>query len=58
MKRNCNGCAALEEDITYCSLGYRLKSVLKMPQDVFECRPLEECPKPKTIKQYMELKGF
>jgi hypothetical protein len=50
MKRTCNGCRA-EEYISLnpprlgCSLGYRTKYG----------QPLQECPKPRTIREFVEL---
>jgi len=56
MKRTCNGCKALEE--FGCSLGYetieKSKSFKGFPT-IYIRKPLEECPKPKTIREYMNI---
>lgn len=53
MKRNCNGCRASEE--TSCQLGFKVKSIYvetgKHAGRHLENKPLEECPKPKTLKE-------
>lgn len=51
MKHTCKGCRAYEYDVAHgpikyhCSLGYNEK----------DGRPLEACPKPRTISQLCEL---
>jgi hypothetical protein len=60
MKRNCNGCRALDRNNDYftCDLGYKIEQ-LKVER-VFNIggKPLEECPKPKTYDEYLKLKGY
>lgn len=51
MKRNCNGCRALYIDRCYgtCELGYRIaKEVVNKNLMLYNYKPAEECPKPKT----------
>ncbi|WP_393965203.1 hypothetical protein [Exiguobacterium sp. S22-S28] len=52
MKKTCGGCRALDGhsyDNQYkCELGFEIRNELK--RDGFP-KPLEECPKPKTIKE-------
>ncbi len=51
MKRNCNGCKALDIDRYYgaCELGYRIaKEVTNRQLMLYKYKPAEECPKPKT----------
>ncbi|MFJ8247385.1 hypothetical protein [Peribacillus asahii] len=57
MKRTCNGCKALEEDMGSCSLGYKIKGVNhpKYIEITIEYKPLEECPKPKTNTEFVKL---
>lgn len=51
MKKTCFGCAALYNDpqavTIYCHLEYKM--------DRKNVCPLEECPKPRTIKAYVAL---
>jgi len=52
MKKSCDGCKALEIDYFdnysyFCGLNYKITK---------DYKPLEECPKPKTIIKYIELK--
>lgn len=52
MKKTCEGCKALEM-IQYdkrCLLGF------KFDEKTF--KPLEECPKPLTIKKFVELNKY
>lgn len=52
MKRTCNGCVALVVDsmpLYKCELGFKV--------DVNIGKPLEECPKPKTISNFIKLKS-
>lgn len=50
MKKSCDGCKALDELSDYlalsCKLGYQIT-----PKGI----PLEECPKPRTIKEFVKL---
>lgn len=54
MKKNCNGCRASEDD--RCQFGYKIKQIrIESGRYVglhLENKPLEECPKPKTLKDY------
>jgi hypothetical protein len=57
MKRNCNGCKALEElHSPYCGLHYKTEIVLDSSGKgrVFLV-PIEDCPKPITNKKYCEI---
>lgn len=53
LKRNCNGCRASEE--TSCQLGFKVKPIYvetgKHLGRHLENQPMEECPKPKTLKE-------
>jgi hypothetical protein len=57
MKKTCQGCKALEDSASlYCTLKYRTKIDL----DAFgkgrdRLVPAEDCPKPLTLKKYVEL---
>ena len=68
MKRTCNGCKAyhlrinnhfLRSPESVCDLGFKCE-LTSTPLDNFKCiakrgaKPLEECPKPKTWKEYDE----
>lgn len=62
MKTTCNGCKACQShpwgsSITYyCSLGYQTRTVDKIPEiGLREQVPMEDCPKPKTNKEYLGL---
>jgi hypothetical protein len=53
MKRTCNGCKAFEAiQENKCGLGFKIEKIY-YKQIVVECKPLEECPKPKTIREYI-----
>ena len=57
MKRNCNGCKALYIDRYYCTceLGYRMtKEVINKNLMLYNYKPAEECPKPKTYNEFKE----
>ena len=55
MKKTCNNCKALEN--FGCSLGYKVEKKTKFINDwpIVVCVPKGECPKPKTIKEYIGL---
>jgi len=57
MKRTCNGCKALDQDKEVCNLGYRMEKIghHKHTEIAIDYKPLEECPKPKTITEYVQL---
>jgi len=58
MKRTCNGCKALAQTHKfYCELGYKLEPKKEIYGVVVECKPSEECPKPKTFEQLMDKWG-
>ena len=50
MKRTCGGCRAISGE--FCSLGFKTKKVSMLYGDL---KPLEQCPKPKTYPEYVEL---
>lgn len=54
MKKSCLGCSALNNSFKHCFLGYKTATydILGVPSGV---KPLEECPKPRTIKEFIEL---
>ena len=57
MKKSCGGCRALEESNGKCSLGHKIKPVVHSKFVVtINYKPLEECPKPKTYNQYLNLR--
>lgn len=61
MKKNCNNCKAFwnSNEVAYCDLGYKNKAnQIKLDSGwiITEGIPLEECPKPKTIKQLIYFK--
>ena len=48
-KRTCYGCRAVRiSDIIWCDLGYPIE----MPKGI----PMKPCPKPRTIKELVEVK--
>lgn len=51
IKRTCEGCKAIELD------GYESRCLLGYKYDHNKFIPLEFCPKPKTISQYVKLKS-
>lgn len=56
MKRTCNGCKALDAiQENKCGLLYKTEKIY-FKNIIVECKPLEECPKPKTIKEYFNIK--
>lgn len=50
MKKSCDGCKALDELSNYlvlsCKLGHKITE---------KGIPMEDCPKPKTIKEFVRL---
>jgi hypothetical protein len=52
MKRNCNGCRALNSD-KYCDLGYKIEKI-QVDFITIGTKPLENCPKPKTNNEYIK----
>ena len=56
MKHTCYGCKALLVDggVAECRLGYKMgkRCIFEFPDGYI---PLEECPKPMTYKQFIEL---
>ena len=59
MKRNCNGCKALNIDRYYgaCELRYSMtKEVVNRQLMLYKYKPAEECPKPKTYDDLIKAK--
>lgn len=60
MKRTCNGCKALRlgNGAFYCALGYNVSQVGENKgYDIsVGAKPLEECPKPMSDKEYNNYK--
>jgi hypothetical protein len=60
MKRTCFGCCAWGGPIGKCELGYAVRlatfSWPKYGMSIEEGIPMEQCPKPKTITKYIELR--
>lgn len=59
-KRTCDGCKAFlyGEFSGRCELGYTIGKVrhrVVFGRDIFSYAPTQECPKPKTNKQYLEI---
>lgn len=60
MKRNCKGCRALTEGFKgnlFCGLGYKVEQITFNVSYSIGAKPLEECPKPKTYNEYLNLKS-
>ena len=55
MKTKCDTCPALELQSDRCQLGCKIKPVWNK-HGIKGCKPLEDCPKPKTYKAYFDLK--
>lgn len=54
MKRSCENCKALGLYPIKCDLGYKI--IIKTLSFVeVSAKPLEQCPKPRTIKEYFRL---
>ncbi len=56
MKRNCNGCKALQQDSQVtcrCVLNKKITSSKMLYGLTVEYKPLEECPKPMTNAAFM-----
>lgn len=57
MKKTCFGCRALEKNSRgyHCVYGFKIEVVLVNKDLILtSVKPLEECPKPKTVKRYIE----
>jgi len=59
LKQICDGCLALQNDLSYCrvrcSLNYPIEQIEYKNQYGIKCyktKPLKNCPKPKTNKQF------
>lgn len=56
MKRNCNECRALDTIFTpRCNLGFKIQGCKEIYGLTVSWKPLEECPKPKTLSEYAYL---
>jgi len=55
MKKSCLGCKAFNSSFNFCALGYKTESYDIMGVPGVGLRPLEKCPKPKTVAEYMYL---
>lgn len=56
MKRNCNGCRALDTAFKpRCTLGFDIQGSKEYEGLTLEWKPLEECSKPKTYSEYIYL---
>lgn len=60
MKRNCNNCKALKSSFRGigcdCQLDYKIEATKHYSGIPISYRPLEECPKPTTIKEFFNCK--
>ena len=58
IKRNCNNCKALQKCVSglgyKCQLGHKIKIAQKYEDIPISYKPLEECPKPITYRDYAE----
>lgn len=54
MKRNCNGCKALDNSFypCRCKLGIPIETLKEVGQIIILYKPLKECNKPKTFSEY------
>lgn len=60
LKRNCNGCKALDKDLKFgqkCSLGHEIKPIKFYCDIPVSYKPLEECKKPMTFKALCEIRS-
>lgn len=60
MKRTCNKCKALIDDSScgfICSLGYQIKITTTYEHVPTAAKPIVECPKPLTYKNFYKLKN-
>jgi hypothetical protein len=58
MKKTCNGCKAstIDRFEARCDLGFSVDTIFsKLFLIAYEGKPLEECPKPKTNKEFVNL---
>lgn len=55
MKKSCLGCLAFDSSFMRCELGFKTiqYDIAFVPGSGL--KPIEECPKPKTIKEFYEL---
>lgn len=51
MKKTCYGCKALDGHM--CNLNFR-NEIIYVNYSAKDVKPLEECPKPKTIKDFIK----
>lgn len=59
MKRTCDGCRALNTIFEpKCDLGFKILANKQYCGINIGWKPLEECPKPKTIKDYFYLRSM
>ncbi len=59
MKRSCNNCRALDTHFKpTCLLGFKIQGCKEVYGLTTSWKPLEECPKPKTISEYYYLFGL
>jgi hypothetical protein len=64
MKKTCSGCCALDDSLSngvICELGYKNEKHRQFQSNtswIDITVPVEDCPKPRTIKKYMELKNI
>ena len=60
MKRNCNNCKALIQNLSNlgccCQLGYKIECVKNLYNIPVSYKPLEECEKPTTFKELAKCK--
>lgn len=60
MKRNCNNCKALIQNISglgcNCQLGHKIECVKEAYDIPVSYKPLEECEKPTTFKKLVNCK--
>lgn len=59
MKRTCEGCRALNTTFrTRCDLGFKITVSKQYCGLDIAWKPMEECPKPKTISEYYYLQNM
>ena len=53
-RKKCGACRAYSLTSKRCDIGYSTETIMSGFGIVLDCKPLEPCPKPLTVSDYME----
>lgn len=53
-RKKCGSCRAFSPVSKRCGIGYSTETIMSGFGIVLDCKPLEPCPKPLTVSEYLD----